>query len=105
VRRLRRITVPVGFDVSRLGPRERQVLAMQEEGMSLGEIARRLDVSYEAVKKALQRAERRFERYRRSPEYRRALRENDEEVRRYLAELSRGRGLRRPRGPMLGLRG
>lgn len=87
VRRERRLRVPVGFDVSRLGWRERQVLAMYEEGLSLREIAGALGISYEAAKKALQRVERRFEGYRRSPEYRRAMEEQEENLARSLAHL------------------
>jgi DNA-binding NarL/FixJ family response regulator len=90
VRRERRLKVPVGFDVSRLGPRERQVLAMHEEGMSLGEIAERLNVSYEAVKKALQRVQRRFDRYRCSADYRRAVEEQEEYLARSLTRFYGG---------------
>ncbi len=95
VRRERRLAVPVGFDVTRLGPREREVLAAHQEGMSLREIAEHVGVSYEAAKKALQRVERRFERYRRSPGYRRAVAEQQEGLAVSLRELY-GAALGRP---------
>lgn len=86
-RRSRRLTVPVGFDVLSLGPRERQVLAGLERGQSLRAIAVQSGTSYEAVKKAAQRLHRRFHAYMRSPEYKRALREDRHRIVRRMEAL------------------
>lgn len=105
MRRQRKVTVPVGFDVSRLGWRERQVLGLCEQGLSLREMADRLGVSYETVKKAMQRLHRRFESYRRSSDYRRAVKEQEECLARSLAELYGGWMPRRSYDPVTNARG